>query len=302
MILRSINTDLLIRGKPLTYLSSASAAAASSLTVESIASFSSSDYLLLGEIGAERSEIVQIHASSSPSGSAITLTAAGALYAHEEGTAVYKVDYNQVEFSRATPLSTDSKSTLTTSALTPDLMDTIYDDTTNTTGFGFWRFKNSTSSTFSGYSDAIPYAGYNIDAANEIFERALSNAGTVVNPRLKYEHLFDFLNDFVTLANSFNKRWSEAKVLDEELDTLTTGDWEIALPSAIAQTFDPSAIIGIHITGYPALRYVPQRQFAELFLDMIYNKLNGAITSASTTIILDNSAAFADSGTIQIED
>src|SRR3990167_5727672 len=153
MILRTQNTDLLVRGKPLTYLSSASAAAATTLTVESIASFATSDYLLLGEIGTERAEIVQIHASTSPSGSTITLVAAGALYAHDEGTPIYKIDYNRSEFSRATT-ETGSKSVLATSALTIDLMDTIYDDTTNTTGFGFWRFNNSTTAVFSGYSDA----------------------------------------------------------------------------------------------------------------------------------------------------
>jgi len=300
MILRTPNTDLLVRGKPLTYLSSSSAAGAITLTVESIASFSVSNYIQVGETGAERTEIVQVHASTAPSGSTITLTSSGALYAHEEGTALYKVDYNQSEFSIATT-ETGSKSVLATSALTPDLMDTIYDDATNSTGFGFWRFKNSATSTYSGYSDAIPYAGYVINAVSEIFDRALSVAGTRVNPRLKHEDLYSFLNDFITLANSYNKRWSEAKVLDEELATLATGNWEISLPSTIAQTFDPSAIISLRISGYQQLNYVTQREYNNVMIDMVYSKLNGAITTGSTSIILDNSAAFADSGSVVCE-
>ena len=299
MILRASNNDLLVRGKPLTYLAAASAAAATTFTVESIATFAVSDYILVGEIGSERSEIVQVHASTAPSGSTITLTSAGALYAHEVGTPLYMVEFNRAEFSRATT-ATGTKSTLTTSALTPDLMDTIYDDTTNTTGFGFWRFNNSTDSTYSGYSDAIPYAGYDIDTANEIFERALSNAGTVVNPRLTYEKLYSFLNDFITLANSFNKRWSEAKVLDAELDTISTGDWEFALPSTIAQTFDPSAIVSLRIHAYKHLQYVTQREMNDLLLDMIYTTADGVIADSATTIVLTNSKPFADSGNIQI--
>ncbi len=300
VILRTPNTELLVRGKPLTYLSSASDAGATTLTVESIASFSISDYIQLGEIGAERTEIVQIHASTAPTGSTVTLVAASALYPHDEGTPVYKVDFNQVEFSIAT---TDggSKSVLATSALTPDLMETIYDDVTNTTGFGYWRFKNSATTTYSSYSSSIPYAGYDIDACNEIFERALSAAGSEINPRLTYTKLFSFLNDFITLANSFNKRWSEARVLDAELVTLATGGWEIDLPTDIAQKMDPSAIISVRITGFQAMGYISQREYQKVTIDYIYSTLSTTITDASTTIVLGNSYNFADSGTITIE-
>jgi len=301
MILRAINTELLVRGKPVSSLSAGSNAGATTLTVESISAFATSDFILIGELGSERAEIVQINASVSPSGTTITLVVGGTTHAHTPGDPIYKVDYDQVEFSRATTES-GGKSVLATSGVTAELMDTIYDDTTNSTGYGFWRFKNSSTTTYSGYSDAIPYAGYEIDSVNEILDRALSVAGTVVNPRLKLEHLYKFLNDFITLANSYNKRWSEAKVLDEELDTLTTGDWEVSLPTTIAQTFDPSAIISIRLQNYPPLRYIAKREYDTMTYDMIYSKLNGAITSASTSVILDNSAGFEDSGNIQCED
>lgn len=298
VILRAPNTDRLIRGKPKTYLSDASPAGSGTLTVESIAGFGVGDYLILGTIGSERTEIVRVHAVTAPTGSTITL-AANTSFRHEDGTVIYLTDFNQVEFSRAAT-ETGSKSVLATSDMTVDSMDTIYDDTANDTGFGFYRFKNEAGSTFGDYSDAIPYAGYSDDAANTIFERALSAAATEISPQLKYENLFDFLNDFISYVNSRSYRWSEAKVLDTELATISTGDWEFDMPTNIARDTDPSAIIGIHVNGYPPLSYIPQRTWNRLSLDMVYTQLASDLADTDTTMSLDNSSGLADTGSVTI--
>lgn len=299
MILRAPNTDLLISGKPKTFISAGVASASSTLTAESIASFAIGNMLFIGQIGEERTEVSRVHVSTAPSGSTITLNA-NTGFRHENGTPVYYSDYDQVEFSRATT-ATGSKTVLATSTITPDQMDTIYDDTTNTTGFGFTRFKNSAGSTFSSYSDAIPYAGYEVDAATTIFDRALSVASAKVNPLLRYEDLLKFLNDFIAFANSKCIRWSEMKVLNTELKTIATGDWEIALPSNIAKASDPSSIIQIHVRGYAPMTYLSQDRWNIVASDLIYSTLTTAITTGSTSIVLTNSYQYADSGSIEIE-
>ena len=298
MILRAPNVLRLIRGKPRTYLSNFSAAASSTLTVESISGFGVGQYLLLGLLGNERSEIVRVHTATPPSGSTITLNA-NTVYRHEVGAPVILFDYNQVEFSRATT-ETGGKSVLATNDLTPDSMDTIYDDTTNSTGFGFTRFKNSAASTFSDYSDAIPYAGYSLDATFTILDRALSQASATVTPLLTYDNLFSFMNDFVTIANQENTRWSDAKVLNYELDTIATGDWEFTLPTNIAKNTDPTSIIAVHMTGCQPLRYVAQREWNQMTIDLVTTTNTSAITTGDPTIVLTNSYSFADSGSIQI--
>lgn len=298
MILRAPNVLRLIHGKPRTYLSNFSAAASGTLTVESIAGFSIGQYLLLGLLGNERSEIVRVHTATTPSGSTITLNA-NTVYRHEVGAPVVLFEYNQVEFNRATTES-GSKTVLATSDLTPDSMDTIYDDTTNSTGFGFTRFKNSAGSTYSGYSDAIPYAGYSLDAVFTICDRALSQASATVTPLLTYDNLFSFVNDFVTIANQENTRWSDAKVLNYELDTISTGDWEFTLPTNIAKNTDPTSIISVRVTGCQPLKYVPQREWNELIVDLVTTTNTSAITTGDPTIVLTNSYSFADSGSIQI--
>jgi len=299
IVLRAQNTDLLVQGKPLTYLTASAAAAATTLTVESITGFAIALELAIGTIGEEKTEIIRTHASTAPTGTTITL-AAGLGQTHAERTPVYVVGFNQVEFSRATT-ATGTKSVLATNSIAPDQMTSIYDDTTNTTGFGFWRWKESTGGTFSGYSDAIPYAGYDLDAANEIFERALSMASAQVSPRLKDSTLYSFLNDFVALANAENTRWSEAKVLRSELATISTGDFQYDLPSDIARDTDPGAIIALQTRDYPPLQYVDYRDWNQTTSELTLSEVATAITTSSTEIVLDNTADFADDGTIQID-
>src|SRR3990172_11242247 len=98
MILRAPNTDRLIEGKPKTLLSSASAAASGTFTVESISDFSIGNRLIVGVLGEERSELSRVHVSTAPSGSTITLNS-NTSFRHEKGTPVYFTDYHAVEFS-----------------------------------------------------------------------------------------------------------------------------------------------------------------------------------------------------------
>lgn len=298
MILRAPNVLRLIQGKPRTALTSPSSSGTSTLTVESISGFAVGNYIIVGQIGDERSEVIRIHTGTAPSGSTITLNS-NLSFRHEVGTPVIFTDFNQIEFSRATTES-GSKSVLATSDMAADQIDTIYDDTTNSTGFGFFRFKNSAASTFSSYSDPIPYAGYDQDQAQAIFDRALAMVSETVSPKLLYSDLYNFINDFVDIANEESYSWSELKVLDYELDTLATGDFEITLPTNVRRRFDPSSILGLRIQNFPPLRYVPKRVWNELIREMVVTTIPSAITDVDTTITVANSKNLSDSGTIYI--
>lgn len=305
-ILRAPNTDRLIKGKPKTYLTAASASGGGTLTVESIAGFSVGVYAILGVLGEERTEIVRLHTSTAPSGSTITLNA-NTSYRHEIGTPVQLTDYNQVRFYRDTETVTadalfaDATALAAAADISVDQMESIYDDTTNTTGHGFYQFQNSATSAAASASDPIPYTGFTVDAAHTILIRALSQATAEVSPRLQYDRLFDFLNDAISIMNARSKRWSETKVLDSLLDSLATGDWEFNLPSTIASKTDPSAIISVRIRGYKPLVYKPMRDWNLATYDLQYSTVATTFTSAATTIVLTSSYDFNDSGTVMID-
>lgn len=170
-LLKARNKDLISNERERTYLTKDGAVSDTTITVEQINAdsneWANGDYLIIGEIGAEKSEIRNINAAVS-TGTSITIT--GLQFSHPAGTPVYRVDFNQVEFSRATT-ATGSKTVLATVNIQPDDLFTRYNDTSNTSGYAFFRFYNSSSSAYSTYSAAIPYTGYPDLSLHKIRER-----------------------------------------------------------------------------------------------------------------------------------
>jgi len=168
MLLKAYNKAL-ITDREKTFLTTAAAAADTSLTVASTDlapaatssdTWADNDYMLIGDFGEEGTEIMQV-AAAVTSVSAITIdrsgSAGGCRNAHPVGTPVYRLGYNRVEFSNSATDSTSGVSVLTTIRVQPDDLFTRYEDTANTTGYGFIRFNNETSGAFSSYSDGVNY-------------------------------------------------------------------------------------------------------------------------------------------------
>lgn len=157
-----VQNRTLTLNRPKTWLTVATSVAATSLTVKGVDSnaWANNDWIILGEIGTPNAEILQINGAVSD-GTALTVDNAGsggARFAHAVDEPIYKIDYNQVQFYRATT-EDGSKTTLSTGEVQPESFETRYDDVVNTTGYGFVRFYNSFTTSFSPYSDAIPYEG-----------------------------------------------------------------------------------------------------------------------------------------------
>ncbi len=156
MLLKAQNS-IIADNQPATILTADVAAGAASITVKNNSGFAQNDYVLIGNIRDERAEIKRITAAVSI-GASLTVAPT---FAHDTDTPVIKVDYDQVQFFRGTTTSSgDLGSALTTKDLDPSAEYTYYEDTANTTGYGFIRFKDSNASTYSVYSIAIPYTGY----------------------------------------------------------------------------------------------------------------------------------------------
>ena len=81
----------------------------------------------------------------------------GCGFAHSIGEPVYRIDYNQVEFSRNTTDTTSGATVLVTQMIQADEEYTRYEDTASSTGYGFVRFYNSTTTAFSSFSDGVNY-------------------------------------------------------------------------------------------------------------------------------------------------
>lgn len=160
MLLKIFNRAL-IEDRRKTYLTAAVTASGTTLTVANVDTngWADNDYMILGEIGSPTAEIMQVNGAISD-GTSMTIDrggSGGTRFAHSIGEPIYRIDYNQVEFSRSATDSTSGVSVLSTAEVTPEMEFSSYEDTTNSTGYGFARFKNATTSAFSSYSDGVNY-------------------------------------------------------------------------------------------------------------------------------------------------
>jgi len=123
------------------------------------------DYLVVGELNVEDSEIRKI-ASVTDADDIVT---DAMVHAHPSGTKLYKLKFNQVEISRAAT-ATGTYSVLDTIDLEVDSPNgTIFDDTSGTASSWYKiRFKNETTSAFSGYSQPYPAAGLSLLALGSL--------------------------------------------------------------------------------------------------------------------------------------
>lgn len=160
MLLKAWNRSL-IEDRERSFLTAASAVSATTLTVIAVDTnaWADNDYIIVGEIGSPTAEVLQINGAVSD-GTSLTVDnngSGGARFIHAIGEPMYRIDYNRVEFNRNSSNTISGVTVLTTIEIQPDDEFTRYEDTTNTTGYGFVRFNNQTSSSFSSYSDGVNY-------------------------------------------------------------------------------------------------------------------------------------------------
>jgi len=142
-------------------LTADAAASQAVITVENPQGYSTSDYLLVGNIGSDRAEIRKI---SSITGNSITFTSNLSI-AHTKQGAVIKLRGNQIKFYRATNVDgsvpdDDSFSLIATVSIEADQLETEYVDSVG--GSGYWykyTYYNEHSEVETSLSDAYAARG-----------------------------------------------------------------------------------------------------------------------------------------------
>jgi len=193
MIIRVNHPD--IAGNQTTYISSAASATDTTLTVQNITGFSVGEYIVVGKLGEEKTELVRIHASTAPSGSTITLASA-LTFDHSVNTPITYIAFNQCAVYSA---STETGSyTIVGSAtdLSVDEAFTEVNDSSGTTSTWYkTRYYNSSTSTWSSYSDEVSGTGYTEDSLSKIIEKANAICNDKDNRILTEDDKIDIVND-----------------------------------------------------------------------------------------------------------
>ena len=308
-----VNNRLLVEDREKTYLTAGVKSTATALTVRGIDTnaWADNDWVIVGEIGTSNAEILQVNDASLADGTTLTIDNAGSggcRYAHAPGEPVYRIDYNQVRFFHAST-ATGSQSTLTTIEIQPDDEYTRYEDTTQSTGFGFVKFYNSQTTALSPSSDAIPYAGQGAKSLSKMIEKVRTLADEEDESYLSDEQITMAINDKQrdilgermwsfneversqsAVANQFKydidtdiKTLHSIRFDTQPLVSMSQQDWESHHWDTDTSTTTPShvAIFDRDIKIHPR----PSASAAS-------TTLNGAITASDTTITVASTSSF----------
>jgi len=300
--MKTLYTDntILTQDKKFTYLQSDASSGSTTIEVQSIVGFSTNQILCIGEIGSEKTEIVKTHDTTAPSGNTITLASA-LTFDHPQDTKVYIIDFDQVEISWASTTGGD-KSVLATIDIQADQKETIYKDTTKSSGYYFVRFKDSINTLYSDYSDPIPYSGYGDNTVWAIKDRALKATNEKIGDLITHEYLNESLWEARREYHKAPGKRPFRKKFNVDLGNVTTGMYKIAVPSDLEKPYTAENIFGIRIGTSENLKYYDKKEWDEDYRNVAHTTLASDYTVGDATITLTNSRDFDDSGSIKIGD
>ena len=326
MLFRTRNDELTTHREH-TYLTAAVAVGDTTLTVQGVDAnaWADDDYIIVGEIGTKTAEILRIAATTSD-GTSLTVTQTakgvadsdGARYAHSVDEPVYRIDYNQIEFSYSAT-ATGTKTVLSaTEEIQPDDLFTRYEDadSDHATYYGFVRFRNG--STYSEYSDAIPYTGYTAQSLGRMIKmvrrhldepdfRQLPDEDIIeeLNEKqrdIAHERLWPFYEDIFSDSTIANTRQYDINthIADAKIHAITVRSEPLA---KIDKTRDDMLHWDTARTGEPThmgiwdndiILWPTPPDAAET------DALDGDITASATTILLEDNSGFQPQGRIII--
>jgi hypothetical protein len=314
----------LVKDREQTFLTAVAAVAGTTLTVKGVDAnaWADNDWIIVGEIGTKNAEILQINGAVSD-GTSLTVDNAGssgARFAHAVSEPVYRIDYNNVEISRAST-ETGTKTTLTTNELQVDDIYTRYEDTVNLTGYGFVRFVNTfpTPDLYSSYSDAIPYAGYTPKSLGRMIKMVRRHLNEPDFKNIKDEDIIEELNEKQRdIAHerlwSFNEDTFSASSVayqrNYEIDTRSTA----GKVHGVTFKSDPLAPMSLNkfniiqrdtsTTGEPTNFFVWNNKinlYPLVSSAAATTTLNGALNATAVSITLTLTSSFSTSGRIIVD-
>lgn len=237
----------LIAGQETASISLQVAAGASSITLDNVADFAIGDFIVLGILGTETAELHQI---TSFTGNVANL-ATSLSFAQPQDTTVTLVPYDSINFFWSSTV-TGVLSTLNGSPQTivPDDVYNNYEDTVHTTGYGWYRFYNTSTANSSELSNAVPYAGFADNSVKLMLDSFFTQIGNRERKLVREEDVYRWMNEAYSIArNRLNLSNREYTVPTPTTISVVAGTAEYALPTSFSKVRAVTDSAGVPI-GY----------------------------------------------------
>lgn len=263
--------------------------------------FAVDQYVVLGQPGAEKTEIVKLHNSTTPTST--TITTGATVFAHNRGDRITFIPYNQIIVERSTDAGLNF-TPLTAVDIRPDSRETYIQRTSDaSTDVYRARFYNSTSSLYSAYSDQATASGYADNTVHAIKMRALDDLGEVKNNLITDS----FLNQTLWKARRELDedprvlRWSFRQKFNQDIGDIIPGAWRIAVPTDLRDPNTYKNIQDLRIgRDGQSVKYIDPNELFYYYRDIGHATLTSSITSGSSSLVLSSSGDFDESGLVYI--
>lgn len=165
----------------------------------------------------------------------------------DDPSAVTTVDFTPpIIYSGATALTAPA-------AIQVNDFYTTYLDTTNSTGYGWFSFYNSTTAVYSAISNPIPYSGFPQNTVKKVFETFDSSMNTKELKLISQADRFNWLNEGLSyMTNELNLGNWEYLASEELALNLTSGVAKYLLPQDFSDLLFINDPNGIKMDSYSA--------------------------------------------------
>lgn len=276
------------------------ASGVSAVEIYNINQFAINQIVLIGEYGNEGSEIIKTHAATAPTGNTVTF-ASNTTKPHPKDTPIYIYAFDQVEFSHADTLA-GSKTVLgSIQNLDPTQDEMGLNDTANTTGYYFTRYKNSITSVFSDYSDAIPYSGMPINTVGYAIDTAMNELDAKFSDTLTFTKLIGAARQMLRLVRGKMKAWAKYQEYDYIAGTISQGVRRIAVPTTLYDKNSNRSVLNVRIGNNDiSLTPVDRDEYLRRVGEAKYTEVATQAEIAATSLVLDDTSDLDDSGSVDV--
>lgn len=294
------DNTFLTKDKKFSFLSGDATSGLSTIIVQSITGFAVDKILCIGEIGQEKTEIIKTHASTAPSGTTVTL-ASNLTFSHPQDTKCYIINWDNAEFQHASTASGTKAGVSGSIAIQADQNETLYEDGTHTSGYGFIKFHNSVSGTASTFSDPVPYDGYDDNTVFAIKERALDSVDEEIGNLITHSFLNKALWQGRRAYHDAPGKRPFRRKFNIDIGNVSTGMYRLQAPTDLESPYTAENVYGARIGTEKNMSYYDKKEWDEDWQGVPHTTLKNNYTSGDSCITLDDVRDFEDSGSVQLE-
>lgn len=284
-----------------TYALADVAAGAGSISADGV-NFSVNQFIVIGQPGAIGTEILQIHGSTAPNATTITLAGTTA-FAHNRGDIIRFIPYDQL----TAEFSTDGGTVFTpisAVAIRADSLETYMQRTADLSTYVYrFRFNNSVSALLSTYSVNVTATGYGDNTIWSIKQRGMEQLGEVKTSLINDQFLNNSIQEGRRTLDQDPRiyRWTFRTKFNTTLGQMLAGQWQITAPTDLRDRNTYKNILNIRYGNQnrPCV-YQDRVRFAQNYLNVVNTTTASAYTSGGTSLVLTSTHNLDASGIVYI--